>query len=118
MRSRDNNPVKWTSAIYSMKIDGKMTIMGNTNYMWKILRLPIEFFTQRMSGDIVSRQKTNASITSTIQYHRSAFTEHHHDVRVPMGHIRRCYDRFLLDRKNGIGLLFAVNNRRKSLYNC
>ena len=49
-----------------MKIDGKMTIMGNTNYMWKILRLPIEFFAQRMSGDIVSRQKTNASITSTI----------------------------------------------------
>ena len=58
--------VQWISAIYSLKIDGKMTIMGNTNYMWKILRLPIEFFAQRMSGDIVNRQKTNASITSTI----------------------------------------------------
>ena len=58
--------VQWISAIYSLKIDGKMTVMGNTNYMWKILRLPIEFFTQRMSGDIVSRQKMNASITSTI----------------------------------------------------
>ena len=58
--------VQWISAIYSLKIDGKMAVMGNTNYMWKILRLPIEFFTQRMSGDIVSRQKMNASITSTI----------------------------------------------------
>ena len=43
-----------------------MTVLGNSTYMWKILRLPIEFFTQRMSGDIVNRQKMNASIASTL----------------------------------------------------
>ena len=58
--------IQWVNAIYSLRIDGKMTVLGNSTYMWKILRLPIEFFTQRMSGDIVSRQKMNASIASTL----------------------------------------------------
>ena len=58
--------IQWVNAVYSLKINGKMTVIGNSNYMWKILRLPIEFFTQRMSGDIVDRQKMNASIASTI----------------------------------------------------
>ena len=58
--------VQWISAIYSLKLNGKMTVIGNSNYMWKILRLPIAFFTQRMSGDIVSRQKMNASIAGTV----------------------------------------------------
>ena len=58
--------VQWVNAIYSLKIDGKMTVIGNSTYLWKILRLPIEFFSQRMSGDIVNRQKMNASIASTL----------------------------------------------------
>ena len=58
--------IQWVNAIYSLKINGKMTVMGNSNYIWKILRLPISFFTQRMSGDIVNRQQMNATIASTI----------------------------------------------------
>ena len=58
--------VLWINAIYSLKINGKMTVIGNATYMWKILRLPIEFFTQRMSGDIVNRKGMNASIASTL----------------------------------------------------
>lgn len=41
-------------------------VMGNTSFMWKVLRLLMEFFTQRMTGDIVQRQSTNASIAGTI----------------------------------------------------
>ena len=58
--------VQWMNTIYSLRINGKMAVMGNAGYMWKILRLPIEFFTQRQTGDIVERQKTNASIAGTI----------------------------------------------------
>ena len=58
--------IQWVNAIYSLRINGKMTVIGSSTYLWKILRLPIEFFTQRMSGDIVNRQKMNASIASTI----------------------------------------------------
>ena len=58
--------VQWAQAIYSLKISGKMAIEGNASYMWKVLRLPMEFFSQRMTGDILQRQSTNASIASTL----------------------------------------------------
>ncbi len=58
--------VEWARTVYSLKIDGKMAIEGNASYMWKVLRLPIEFFSQRMTGDIQQRQSTNASIAGTL----------------------------------------------------
>ena len=58
--------VEWARTIYSLKIDGKMAIEGNADYMWKVLRLPMEFFSQRLTGDILQRQATNASIAGTL----------------------------------------------------
>ncbi len=52
--------------VYSLKINGKMSIVGNSTYMWKVLRLPMEFYSQRVSGDILQRQGTNASIAGTL----------------------------------------------------
>ena len=49
-----------------IRIDGKMSIVGSSEYMWKVLRMPMEFFSQRMAGDILQRQSTNASIASTL----------------------------------------------------
>ena len=56
----------WAKTVYSLKINGKMSIQGNVKYMWKVLRLPMEFFSQRMAGDIMQRQDTNASIAKTL----------------------------------------------------
>ena len=36
--------VAWAQAVYSLKINGKMAVIGHTAYMWKVLRLPMEFF--------------------------------------------------------------------------
>ena len=58
--------VQWAQTSYSLKINGKMAIEGNASYMWKILRMPMEFFSQRMTGDILQRQGTNASIAGTL----------------------------------------------------
>ncbi len=58
--------VSWIQAVYSLKINGKMAIIGNSTFMWQILRMPMEFFSQRMAGDILSRQNTNASIASVL----------------------------------------------------
>ena len=58
--------VQWAQAIYNLKINGKMSIEGNASFMWKVLRLPMEFFSQRMTGDILMRQGTNASIAGTL----------------------------------------------------
>ena len=58
--------VAWVQTIYNLKINGKMSVIGSTTYMWKVLQMPMEFFSQRMAGDIQSRQRTNASIASTL----------------------------------------------------
>ncbi len=58
--------VAWIKAIYSLRINGKMAVVGNTTFMWKVLRLPMEFFSQRMAGDILMRQGTNARIAGTL----------------------------------------------------
>lgn len=58
--------VAWAQAIYSLKINGKMSVIGNTTYMWKVLHLPMEFFSQRLAGDIQSRALMNASIAGTL----------------------------------------------------
>ncbi|MBQ3638804.1 MAG: NHLP family bacteriocin export ABC transporter peptidase/permease/ATPase subunit [Clostridia bacterium] len=58
--------VTWAQAVYSLKINGKMAVIGSTSYMWKVLRLPMEFFSQRLAGDIQSRAGMNASIAGTL----------------------------------------------------
>ncbi len=52
----------WIQAVYAIRINGKLAVVGNSSYLWKVLHLPVEFFTQRMAGDIHQRQITNESI--------------------------------------------------------
>ena len=58
--------VAWAQAVYSLRINGKMAVIGSTSYMWKVLRLPMRFFSQRQAGDIQSRLALNASIAGTL----------------------------------------------------
>lgn len=53
-------------AIYSLKIQGKLAIKANAQYMWHVLRMPVEFFSQRMAGDLAARKNTNAGIASAL----------------------------------------------------
>ena len=58
--------IAWAQTIYSLKINGKMAVIGSTSYMWKVLRMPMEFFSQRLAGDIQNRAEMNASIAGTL----------------------------------------------------
>lgn len=58
--------VAWIQAIYSLKINGKMAVISSCSYMWKVLRLPMEFFSQRLAGDIQGRLLLNSSIAKTL----------------------------------------------------
>ena len=58
--------VAWIQAIYSLRINGKLAMVGNTTFMWKILRMPMEFFSQRMAGDLQGRQTSNAMIAEQL----------------------------------------------------
>ena len=52
----------WMQAVYSLRINGKLAVVGNSTFLWKVLRMPMEFFSQRMAGDIQGRQSANAEI--------------------------------------------------------
>lgn len=58
--------VGWINSVYSLKINGKLAMVGSTTFMWKVLRMPMEFFSQRMAGDIQGRQSSNASIAGSL----------------------------------------------------
>ncbi len=61
-----NLTAAWIQAVYSLRLNGKMAVVGNSSYMWKVFRLPMEFFSQRMAGDLLSRQAANASIAGQV----------------------------------------------------
>ena len=58
--------VAWANMIYSLRINGKLAVVGNASFMWKVLQLPMEFFSQRMAGDIQSRQNSNSEVASNL----------------------------------------------------
>ena len=33
-----------------VRINGKLAVVGNTTFLWKVLRMPMEFFSQRMAA--------------------------------------------------------------------
>ena len=43
-----------------------MSVTSGTQFMWHVLRMPVEFFSQRFAGDISSRQSSNDTIADTI----------------------------------------------------
>ena len=58
--------ISWIQKVHSLKADGKIAVVSNSDYMWHVLRLPMEFFSQRMAGDILGRKAQNASIANTL----------------------------------------------------
>lgn len=57
--------VSLIKTIYSYKINAKFSVLANAKFEWHLLRLPVEFFSQRMSGDIETTQESNESISNT-----------------------------------------------------
>lgn len=58
--------VGFLNEIYLYKIKGKLAIVSNASFMWHMLHLPINFFAQRMAGDLAGRQKLNDQIAETL----------------------------------------------------
>lgn len=51
---------------YQNRMNGKLATVGSSTFLWKVLHLPMEFFSQRLVGDIQGRQDSNASIANTL----------------------------------------------------
>lgn len=56
----------WIKAVSMLKLQGKTAAVANTSFLWHVLRLPSEFFEQRMAGDIAQRQQSNQNIANTL----------------------------------------------------
>jgi len=52
--------------IYRLKLNARMDVVGSSAYMWKMLRLPMEFFSHRLSGDLILRQQANVDIAASL----------------------------------------------------
>ena len=54
------------NAIYRLRMEGKFAITANAEFLWHVLRLPMEFFSQRYAGDIIMRQSSNEGIAGML----------------------------------------------------
>lgn len=52
-------------SIISYKVSAEIASKGSSDFMWKVIKLPMEFFSQRSAGDIHRRRDENAAITQT-----------------------------------------------------
>jgi NHLM bacteriocin system ABC transporter peptidase/ATP-binding protein len=58
--------VTFLQTVYFTKMKGKFAAIANGQFLWHVLRLPMEFFSQRMAGDIVARMSSNQTISVTL----------------------------------------------------
>ncbi|MCL2821535.1 MAG: NHLP family bacteriocin export ABC transporter peptidase/permease/ATPase subunit [Oscillospiraceae bacterium] len=54
------------NAVCQLRMEGKFAITANAEFMWHVLRLPMDFFSQRYAGDILMRQSSNEGIASML----------------------------------------------------
>ena len=50
----------------ALKINGKFAACSCSTFMWKVLHMPMEFFSQRMAGDIQERMVSGSSIAFSL----------------------------------------------------
>ena len=50
------------NAFYLMRIQGKVAVVSSSRFMEHLLHLPVGFYSQRMSGDLLQRQQANEII--------------------------------------------------------
>ena len=58
--------ISWIQSFYSYRVSGKFAAVGNATFFWHVLKLPMNFFSQRMAGDIDQRRASNAFIADTL----------------------------------------------------
>lgn len=49
-----------------MGVTGKIAVASNADFLWHLLHLPMEFFSQRTSGDLSRRQSENDQVAATL----------------------------------------------------
>jgi NHLM bacteriocin system ABC transporter peptidase/ATP-binding protein len=56
----------WLQQSYLLRLETRMAVGGSSRFLWHVLRLPMEFFTQRYAGDISSRVAINDRVAQLL----------------------------------------------------
>ena len=52
----------WLQEYYLLRLETKIALTSSSKFLWHVLRLPMEFFSQRYVGDISSRMNSNDNV--------------------------------------------------------
>jgi len=56
----------WLQQYYLLKLETKIALTSSCRFLWHVLKLPAEFFSQRSSGDIASRMLSNDRVAKLL----------------------------------------------------
>lgn len=56
----------WLQQYYLLRMESKIALATSGRFLWHILRLPVEFFSQRFAGDIASRMDSNDRVAKLL----------------------------------------------------
>lgn len=58
----------WLQKYYLNRLETKLSIAGAGRFLWHVLSLPVDFYTQRFSGDIANRVAINARLAHLMAF--------------------------------------------------
>jgi NHLM bacteriocin system ABC transporter peptidase/ATP-binding protein len=56
----------WIQAVYLLRLETRLAVGSSSGFLWHVLRLPTEFFSQRFAGDISSRVAINDRVAQLL----------------------------------------------------
>jgi NHLM bacteriocin system ABC transporter peptidase/ATP-binding protein len=56
----------WIQQVYLLRLETRLAVGSSSRFLWHVLRLPTEFFSQRYSGDISSRVAINDRVAQLL----------------------------------------------------
>ncbi|MGH9344332.1 MAG: NHLP family bacteriocin export ABC transporter peptidase/permease/ATPase subunit [Terriglobia bacterium] len=56
----------WVQQRALLQMEGRLSLTGSSQFFWHVLRLPMEFFSQRYAGDVTSRVEINYHIANIL----------------------------------------------------
>ncbi|MFL6291512.1 MAG: NHLP family bacteriocin export ABC transporter peptidase/permease/ATPase subunit [Thermoanaerobaculia bacterium] len=56
----------WLQQTYLLRLETRMAVGASSRFLWHVLRLPVEFFSQRYAGDISSRVGINDRVAQLL----------------------------------------------------
>jgi NHLM bacteriocin system ABC transporter peptidase/ATP-binding protein len=56
----------WVQQAYLLRLEARMAVTASSRFLWHVLRMPMEFFTQRYAGDLAGRVAANDRVAQLL----------------------------------------------------